>query len=115
MRAYLSFFAVSVMVAAACGPNGRDDDGLGSGSGSGSGSGTVAATLTGKVWAPKWAPGDVPPGQEIPIFGATIYVTDTQPQPIPQQTFCEACVDTPQGSVTSKHDGSFELPVTGTG
>jgi hypothetical protein len=71
--------------------------------------------VSGRVWAPKWAPGDVPAGQEIPIFGATIYVTDTKPAPIPQQTFCEACIDTPQGSVTSKHDGSFELPLTGTG
>ncbi|HEY5944215.1 MAG TPA: hypothetical protein VIV40_01930 [Kofleriaceae bacterium] len=116
MRALTSLvFACSVV--AACGPGHRgDDDGNGSGSGSGSGSdGPVVATLTGKVWAPKWAPGDVPPGQEIPIFGATIYVTDTRPQPIPQQTYCEPCVDTPQGSVASKHDGSFELPLTGTG
>ncbi len=106
---------------AACGPGQRDPGGDGSGSGSGSGldggvvgcTGTTCATITGKVWAPKWAPGDVPPGQEIPIFGATIYVTDTKPAPIPQQTFCEACIDTPQGAVTSKHDGSFELTIDG--
>jgi hypothetical protein len=106
-----------VAVAAACGPGTRDPgNGSGSGSGSGSGggcTGSSCATLTGKVWAPKWAPGDVPAGQEIPIFGATIYVTDSKPAPVPQQTFCEACVDTPQGSVTSKHDGSFELSVNG--
>ncbi len=71
--------------------------------------------MTGKIWAPKYGPGDVPPGQEIPIFGATIYVTDTQPAPIPQETYCEPCVETPQGSVTSKHDGSFELQVQGAG
>ena len=38
-----------------------------------------------------------------------IYVTDTRPQPIPQQVYCEPCVDTPQGAVQSRHDGSFEL------
>src|SRR5262245_34720434 len=114
MRASLqTFFALSV-IAAACGPGNRGDDGNGSGSGSGSDL-PVVATLTGRVYAPKWAPGDVPAGQEIPIFGATIYVTDTKPAPIPQQTYCEPCVDTPQGSVASKHDGYFELPITGTG
>jgi len=104
--------------AGACGPGQRDPgNGGGDGSGSGSGSGTECtgtgcATITGRVWAPKWAPGDVPAGQEIPVWGATIYVSDTKPEPIPQQTFCEACIDTPHGSVQSKHDGSFELSVT---
>lgn len=108
----LSFVAIT-----ACGPGGRDPGGAGNGSGpdAGSGSGGNSPTLMGRVWAPKYAPGDVPAGQEIPVFGATIYVTDTKPAPIPQQTFCEACIDTPQGSVQSRHDGSFELPVTGTG
>lgn len=67
------------------------------------------------MWAPNYGPGVAPPGQEIPIFGATIYVTDTKPQPIPQQVYCEPCIDTPQGAVTSKHDGSFELSVDGAG
>lgn len=49
------------------------------------------------------------------MFGATVYVSDTQPAPIPQQTFCEPCIETPQGAVASKHDGSFELPVNGSG
>lgn len=62
-----------------------------------------------------WGPGVAPPGQEIPVFGATVYVTDTKPDPIPQQTFCEPCIETPQGAVTSSHDGSFELPVNGAG
>jgi hypothetical protein len=117
MRAFVRNLVIfSVLAGVSCGPGTRgDDDGNGSGSGSGSGSGTVVATLTGRVWAPKWALGDVPPGQEIPIFNATIYVTDTKPAPIPQQTYCEPCIDTPQGAVASKHDGSFELPVTGTG
>lgn len=100
----------------ACGPGGRDD-GTGNGSGSGSGSADcpTCATVSGRVWAPKYGPGEVPPGQEIPIFGATIYVTDQKPAPIPQQTFCEPCIETPQGAVTSSHDGSFELSVQGAG
>ena len=114
MRAFKMLFVVSSLVA--CGPGGRND-GTGDDDGSGSGSGDcpTCATVTGKVWAPKWGPGEAPPGQEIPIFGATIYVTDTKPQPIPQQTFCEACIDTPQGAVASRHDGSFELPINGAG
>jgi hypothetical protein len=117
MRATTAVFVYLVL--AACGPSGGghgggDDDGSGH-PGSGSDDVPIVATLAGKVWAPRWAPGDVPPGQEIPIFGATIYVTDQKPPPIPQQVYCEPCIDTPQGSVASKHDGSFELPVTGTG
>src|SRR5438874_662898 len=62
-----SLLALSLLIA--CGPN-RRDQGNGSGSGSGSGSGidtcTVnCATVTGRVFAPKWAAGDVPQGQEI--------------------------------------------------
>lgn len=98
----------------ACGPGRRDDTGNGSGSGSGSNCPTCS-TITGKVWAPKYGPGEAPPGQEIPIFGATIYVSDTRPAPIPQQVYCEPCIDTPQGAVSSKHDGSFELSVDGKG
>jgi hypothetical protein len=104
----------ALILLAACGPGRRDDTGNGSGSGSGSNCPTCA-TVTGKVWAPNWAPGQAPAGQEIPIFGATIYVTDTRPQPIPQQVYCEPCIETPQGAVQSKHDGSFELPVDGAG
>jgi hypothetical protein len=111
MRALVSI--VVLLGVAACGPGSRGDDGEGSGSGSGSQSSGIK--LTGRVWAPKWAPGDVPPGQEIPVFGATIYVTGTRPAPIPQQTYCESCADTPQGSVASRHDGSFELEVAATG
>ena len=114
MRALLSI--VVVLGIFACGPGERDNgDGNGSGSGSGSGDCPTCVTVTGRVWAPKWAPGDVPAGQEIPVFGATVYVTDQRPAAIPQQTYCESCADTPQGSVSSKHDGSFELSVTGAG
>jgi hypothetical protein len=100
-----------LLLVAACGPGKRGDDGNGSGSGSGSDACPGCATVTGKVWAPKWAPGMVPAGQEIPIFGALVYVSTTRPQPIPDHVYCEACVDTPQGSVASGHDGSFSLTV----
>jgi len=110
MRALL----LTAVLLAACGPGRREDTGNGSGSGSGNTCPTCA-TITGKVWAPNYGPGEAPPGQEIPIFGATIYVSDTKPQPIPQQVYCEPCIDTPQGAVSSKHDGSFELPVDGKG
>lgn len=107
----------AVLLVTACGPGGRDDVGNGSGSGSGSGSGACpdCSYVTGRIWAPKYGPGDVPAGQEIPVFGATIYVSDVKPAPIPQETFCEPCIETPQGAVQSKHDGSFELQVMGQG
>src|SRR5438874_105297 len=107
-------FLFVCLVVAACGPGNRGDDGNGSGSGSG-GNCPSCVKVVGKVYAPHWAPGDVPPGQEIPVFGARIYVSDARPAAIPQQTYCESCADTPQGAVTSSHDGSFELDVTGPG
>ena len=63
------------------------------------------------MYAPKWGPGQVPQGQEIPIFGAHVYVSRDKPQPIPDHVYCEACVDTPDSAVLSDHDGSFSLTV----
>jgi hypothetical protein len=111
-----SFVSGLVVMAAltACGPGqrggGGDDDGSGSGSNACSG-GPGCATVTGHVWAPKWAPGQVPAGQEIPIYGALVYVSTTRPQPIPDHVYCEACVDAPEGSIATDHDGSFSLTV----
>lgn len=114
MRNTIVKVVLLVAAIAACGPGTRDP-GMGSGSGSGSGSGNpdcpTCAEVTGKVWAPRWAPGDVPAGQEIPIFGAMVYVTQTKPDPIPQKVYCEACIDAPQGGVLTSHDGSFKLDV----
>jgi len=125
--ARLSCWAL-ISVVIACGPRPRDagsdagDSGGGTDSGTSSGhdpgdgngcTGPACATISGRVWAPKWALGDVPPGQEVPIFNASIYVSDTKPPPIPQQTFCEPCNQIPAGAASSSHDGSFELTVKG--
>jgi len=59
MRSFASSFLVMAFVAAvaACGPGNRGDD-FGNGGGSGSGNNcTACGTLTGKVYAPKWDPG----------------------------------------------------------
>jgi hypothetical protein len=93
-----------------CGPGSRGGGG-GGGGGSGSSDCPSCAVVTGKVWAPKWALGDVPAGQEIPIFGAMVYVSTTRPDPIPDKVYCEACVDAPSGGVLTGHDGSFQLNV----
>jgi hypothetical protein len=69
------------------------------------------ATITGKVWAPNMAPGLAPSGQEIPIFGALVYASVAKPMAIPQEVFCEECVDAPANSAFSSHDGSFTLSV----
>src|SRR5258706_16385011 len=86
----------------------RHDETTGPDSGSGN-SCPTCATLTGKVWAPKSAPGDVSPGLEIPVYGAAVYVTPVKPPPIPAHVYCEACGDTPAGAVLSGYDGGFSL------
>ena len=92
VRAMRKLIVMLVLAIASCGPGSRNP-GMGSGSGSGSGNPDcpTCATVSGRVWAPKWAPGDVPAGQEIPIFGAMVYVSSTKPDPIPQKVYCEGC------------------------
>lgn len=65
--------------------------------------------ITGTVWAPGQAPGLVPSGQEIPVFNALVYVALQRPAGIPQETYCERCVDPPGGHVFSDHQGRFTL------
>ncbi|HPH67720.1 MAG TPA: hypothetical protein PLF40_18310 [Kofleriaceae bacterium] len=94
----------------ACGPTGRSTvDGNGGDGGNVDAFVPQTATLTGKVWAPNQGPGQAAPGQEIPIYGALVYLTKTKPDAIPQNAYCEKCVDTPAGGVLSSHDGSFSL------
>jgi hypothetical protein len=69
------------------------------------------AILTGRVWVPKMAPGDVPPGEEIPVSGAVVYLSPTRPPAIPSGVYCERCQAAPWNAVFSGHDGSFSLEV----
>jgi hypothetical protein len=69
------------------------------------------ATITGRVWAPNQAPGQVPVDHEIPVAGALVYVTTNKPEPIPEGVYCEKCIGTPQGGVLTGSDGSFSLSV----
>lgn len=106
--------ASSLILASACGPSrtgGGDDTGDDTGDDSPAPDAYEGqfASVTGKVWFPNQAPGIAPPGEEIPVFGAIVYLTSTRPEPIPQQVFCEKCVDAPASAVTTLHDGSFTI------
>jgi hypothetical protein len=93
-----------------------DDDsssggGLGVGGGLNAGGGlpnTVIGSLTGTVLAPEGT---------IPISGALVYLTHTQPEAIPQQVFCDKCIDlgTDIPYTLSAADGSFSLDAYQTG
>lgn len=67
------------------------------------------ATVTGRVWVPGQGPGQVPDGQEIPVFGAEVYLSVDRPEPIPDHVYCQRCADAPPQAIYSDHDGSFEL------
>ncbi len=106
----LALVVFSFLVAAACGPNGGggDDDDDGGGDGGLTNCQGECGNLTGTVWAPSMGPGMVPAGQEIPIFGALVYVTLNRPAPIPTQVYCETCISSP-GGVLTDHDGKFDI------
>jgi hypothetical protein len=67
-------------------------------------------TVTGRVWMPSYGPGQVPAGQEIPVFGALVSLTTEKLAPIPDHVYCEQCQDATTGAV-SGHDGSFSITV----
>ncbi|MEZ4399846.1 MAG: carboxypeptidase-like regulatory domain-containing protein [Kofleriaceae bacterium] len=89
----------------ACGPKtgtpGGDDDGVDSG-------GQAVAELVGTVWAPGMAPGQVGPGEEIPVAGALVTLLVDRPAPIPTEAYCEPCVDTTGGTLTDSR-GRFSV------
>lgn len=101
-----------IVAAAACGPKDRDPGNNGTADAGPDAYQGPVSTVSGRVYAPNNGPGQVPAGQEIPIAGALVYVTDTQPAPIPDGVYCEACVATPQGGTLTGADGSFNLPTT---
>jgi hypothetical protein len=61
------------------------------------------ATITGQVVAPNLT---------IPVSGALVYTTATTPDPIPNEVYCEACVELPCDVrfVLTNPDGTFSLP-----
>lgn len=101
---------------AAGGTGSGGDGGLGiaggaSGGGTATGganSGVAVANLTGRVLAPEGS---------IPISGALVYVTHDTVDDIPQQVFCDSCVEMPAGVqyALSTADGTFSLPVSSLG
>lgn len=67
------------------------------------------ATLTGFVYAPNL---------QIPISGALVYLTEEDPDPIPDGVYCAECVELPCDAhfVLTQPNGSFSLPaVSGPG
>jgi hypothetical protein len=70
---------------------------------------TPDAMLTGFVYAPNL---------EIPISGALVYLTDQDPEPVPDEVYCAECVELPCDAhfVLTQPNGSFSLPaVSGPG
>jgi hypothetical protein len=61
------------------------------------------ATLTGFVYAPNL---------QIPISGALVYLTEDDPDPIPDGVYCAECVELPCDAhfVLTQPNGSFSLP-----
>jgi hypothetical protein len=77
-----------------------DPDGGGGGCGDG---GPKNATLTGTVFAPNGT---------IPVVGALVYVSNTQPEGIPNHVYCDECVELECGVDFTETDvhGNFSLP-----
>ncbi|HTJ44706.1 MAG TPA: carboxypeptidase-like regulatory domain-containing protein [Kofleriaceae bacterium] len=100
-------------VFAACGPTSRaSHDGGGSGTGSADAdlSGPPpTGSVSGTVWAPANAIGMVPAGYEIPVAGAIVYVTDTDPMPIPDAVYCDRCDLRPPAYATTDAKGKFTV------
>jgi len=106
----MRLISIVALVLVACGPSARDPNG-GHGDGAPDVYSGPLGTVSGKVYAPNHGPGQVPPGQEIPIAGALVYVNGEAPPPIPDGVYCEQCVATPNGGTVSGADGSFTLDV----
>lgn len=120
----LGAVALACVLAGACATSsgaadapGQGADGSGATAGAGSGGdGGLAGDpstdpigqLSGVVLAPEGT---------IPISGALVYLTNSEPPPIPSGVFCDRCVELDEGTphAFSAADGSFELPVHATG
>lgn len=67
------------------------------------------SSLAGTVWAPGQAPDMVPAGQEIPIYNALVTLSVSKQAPIPQQTYCERCVNPAGTYAFTDHRGNFMI------
>ncbi len=71
----------------------------------------TTAVISGRVFAPNQSPAQALLGQEVPVSGALVYVSTTQPEAIPSGVYCERCVAVPSTGVLTGADGSFRLEV----
>ncbi len=109
MRRLALILAVGAFVA--CGPSNKNGNGDGTTVDAAPGDGGPTGpqgTVTGRVWMPNYGPGQVPAGQEIPVYGALVSLSINKLAPIPAQVYCEQCQDNTEGAV-SGHDGSFAV------
>lgn len=102
MRHPLFMLVVFLATQGCRGPSDRvHDDGGSGGDGGGPYDGPLT-TITGTVWSPN---------SLVPISGAVVYFTGTEPAPIPPGAYPETCVE-PQGIwVLSNPDGRFRTVV----
>lgn len=70
---------------------------------------STLATLMGTVWVPGNAPGLVPPGHEIPVYDAVVYLSSQRPDAIEDGATCRPCSDAPANAVVTDHDGNFVI------
>jgi hypothetical protein len=107
--------AIALALAAACGPSVSTpaDGGAGADAALADGPAPDAdpdrAAVRGRVWAPNLAPGIAAAGEEMPVAGATVYLTARRPPPIPDHVYCTRCADVPAGADLSAPDGGFAL------
>jgi len=116
MEVRVRSLAMLFLCLAACGPSVSDYSANVDGGGSGDGgantpdaySGPVGV-IAGTVWAPGNAPGMVAAGHEFPIYGALVWLSISKPAPVPDQVYCDECVNAPSNAVLSDHKGVFQL------
>ena len=66
-------------------------------------------SIEGIVFVPNNGPGMVPPGHELPVNDAVVYLSETRPAPIERGAQCLECTVSPAGGTETDHSGYFEL------
>jgi hypothetical protein len=108
------FAAAALALMCACGPTSLPADDVGDdddtdGGGNPDAPPPLPGTLTGTVWTPGNAPGQVAAGHEIPVAGAMVYVADASPAAIPAGAYCDRCAEPAFPYVESDAKGRFTL------